>query len=498
MQLQEGLPPTLFRNTGFTLANRAFPLMVQDYIGALNVYLAWVAFGLFGVSVESLRGMTVLTGMITLGMAFGAARCLAGWRVGGLTALLLAVHPAFVFWTRQGVYVTSYALTLALAALWLLVRWWRGGRSWNLLLAAFLMGVGVWGKLLFVWFIGGVLGAWVILNVPHLYRWLRGREALREGAKSPFMSFAGAALCALLGLSPLIAYNLRSGGTLENIFINFDESYYGVDNSAVGANFRERLRQAPLVFGGGHLRELGGQFSNPLARAWLIGSGAACLLAGGLRREKRGVYWFMPLLVMLMVAQSSFTSTALWFTHFALILPFMVMLGAVGVLALGDVLARARGAHYITPLLVMLFFTFDLLNLYRYHDVLRQTGGINTHSAAIYALVEELDRLPPHSPVAALDWGIAPSVEMLTKGRITPNEVFGYTWQPDAGFAARLAPFFALEESLYVLHVEGETVFPRREAFFQAAAAQGRELALDHTIQDQSGNPYFEIWRADP
>jgi predicted membrane-bound mannosyltransferase len=156
MQLNEGLPVTLFRDTGFSFAGRSFPLMVQDYIGSLNVFGAWIAFAVAGVSVESLRVMAVLIGILTLLMSFGAARALAGWQAGALTVILLAVHPTYIFWTRQGVFVTSYTLTFALASLWLLIRWWRGGRSWNLWLAAFLIGVGLWGKLLLRKGIGGV------------------------------------------------------------------------------------------------------------------------------------------------------------------------------------------------------------------------------------------------------------------------------------------------------------------------------------------------------
>jgi hypothetical protein len=499
MQLKNGLPVTLFRDTGIVFAGRTFPLMVQDYIGSLNVYLAWIAFAIGGVSVESLRAMTVLTGMLTLITTFGAARELAGWRTASLTVLLLAVHPTYIFWTRQGVYVTSYTLTLGMASLWLLLRWWQGGKAWNLWEGAFLLGVGLWGKLLFLWLIGGIGGAWFLVNLPHLVAWLRRRETLRPKVTTHPLQFLVAVLLGILGMLPLIDYNAKTGGTFQNIFNNLDQSYYGVDNSNVVANFQERIKQAPTVFESSHLRELGGQFRNPWAREWLIVSGGACLLAAGLFRQKRGVRLFMVVMVLLMIAQSSFTSTALWFTHFALILPFMVMLGAVGAAAVGDILRRMIPPHladWVMVGLVLAVMGSDALTAWRYHDALRQTGGIATHSAVIYDLADELDRLPPASPVAALDWGIGPAVTMLTEGRIVPNEVFGYDWTPDPGFPARLQPFFALDESLYILHVPSETTFPRREVFFQLAAENGRVLELYRTLTDRRGNPYFEIWRA--
>lgn len=512
MQLNNGLPPVLFRNTGLNFAGRAWPLMVQDYIGALNVYLAWIAFAIGGVSVESLRTMTILTGIVTLITAFGAARSLAGQKAGALTVLLLAVHPTYIFWTRQGVYVTSYTQTLALASLWLMVRWWKGGKAHNLYLAAFLMGIGLWGKLLFIWFMGAVFIAWLLLNLP---RWIQltrhtprnaglTSEDVKSGVLRPTLptkwhTILIAILCGILGLLPLILYNLKSGGTLENIFGNLDQSYYGVDNSNVGENFRERIRQAPLVFESGHMWELGGQHPNPIAREWLYLTGGACIVAALITQEKRGVRLFIVLLVLLMVAQSSFTSTALWFTHFALILPFMVMLGAVGALALLDILRKFLPVNFtygILAALVVLVFALDGLSAYQYHRSLQKTGGLRTHSDAIYRLVDTLNQLPPYSPVAALDWGISPVTETLTDGKIVPNEVFGYAsmTEADSGFSARLAPFFALDESLYILHVPSETVFQRREAFFQAANQANREVVLMETIYTKTGDPYFEIW----
>lgn len=500
MQLRNGLPPVLFRDTGITFAGRTWPLMVQDYIGSFNVYLAWLAFAIGGVSVESLRAMTILTGILTLIMAFGAARRLAGPKTAGLTVLLLAAHPTQVFWTRQGVYVTSYTQTLALAALWLMLRWWQGEKAWNLWLAAFLMGVGLWGKLLFIWFMGGVLITWTILNLP---RWF-GRTSLRPDGKIPFLTILIAMLCGLAGLTPLIVYNLKSGGTLENIFGNFDQSYYGVDNSNVGDNFAERIRQAQLVFESGHMWELGGQHPNPVAREWLFLAAGGCLLAAVLTQEKRGTRLFIVLLVVLMVAQSSFTSTALWYTHFALILPFMVLLGAVGVMSWVSVIEhvmvkighRIWAGRFIAAVLVLVVFTLDCLSTWEYHQSLKTTGGLGTHSSAIYRLVDVMTALPPHHPVAALDWGIGPVTETLTEAQIVPNEVFGYASmvEPDSGFAARLAPFFALDESIYVLHTPPYTIFQRREAFFHAAQAANRELKLLDTIETQTGDPYFEIW----
>jgi hypothetical protein len=294
----------------------------------------------------------------------------------------------------------------------------------------------------------------------------------------------------LAGLYPLLDYNRQTGGTWQSIANNADQSYYGVNNADVGQNLQTRLAQTPTVFSSGHLRELGGLYPNPWGRGALYVSLGGMLLAIFWHKKRARAHFFWLLVVAAMIAQSSFTATALWFTHFALVLPFLALLPPLSL----EPWLKDGWARLLLGGLLAAFLALQLLSTASYHRALSQTGGLNTHSAAIYTLADTLDQSPPRRPIAALDWGIGPAVEMLTEGRQVPNEVFGYSWATDEGFEARLAPFLALDESLYVLHVEGETVFPRREAFFQAVAAAGREAFLVAIIPDKQGQGFYEIW----
>ena len=66
LEILTGAPVTAFRGAGITVGGRTFPLMVQDYIGALNVYLALPALALSGIGVPNLRVQSVLTGWLAL------------------------------------------------------------------------------------------------------------------------------------------------------------------------------------------------------------------------------------------------------------------------------------------------------------------------------------------------------------------------------------------------------------------------------------------------
>jgi len=70
MQLLLGQPVTAFRGNGILAGGRLFPLMTQDYIGAVNTYAAIPFFLLLGANPIGLRAMAVAIGLLTLWLTF--------------------------------------------------------------------------------------------------------------------------------------------------------------------------------------------------------------------------------------------------------------------------------------------------------------------------------------------------------------------------------------------------------------------------------------------
>jgi len=142
MELLTGAPVTAFRDATVSLFGVQLPLMVQDYIGALNVYLALPLLALSGIGVPNLRVLGILTGLATLLLL---ERTVSTWgethtgqrrrrhvplSAGGLIAVTLAAtSPSFVFWSRQGIFVTNLAQPFVLLCIWQGLRWlWWGER----------------------------------------------------------------------------------------------------------------------------------------------------------------------------------------------------------------------------------------------------------------------------------------------------------------------------------------------------------------------------------
>lgn len=531
MQLVQHQPLTAFRGAGIDLFGRTWPLMVQDYIGALNVYLALPFLVVGGTTVSALRLLAVVCGLLTLVFLYLFARRWFSARVAAAAVLLLAVNPSFVFWSRQGIFVTNVTLPIFLASLWTLLRAAAApsGRrrfAW-LALTGFLWGVGLWAKLLFLWGIVAVIGVMVVWGIGRWWRWRQ--QPLRAAVpwRTWLVSLAGGVAAMLVGASPLLLFNVQTQGTLLSIFGNLGTSYYGVSNTAFSTNLLARLEQVAILLRGNHLWYLGEVYSNPLASwALFVLLAAVALLSFQLYLPLPAVRtapspladeplppWLAAaaptapaeirrllavlLLLVLMLVQSSFTVSGLFITHFYLMLPFFPLLGA----AAASIIARHGRTPAILALAVLLVWgAGDLWNTLRYHQILTVSGGYAAHADTSYRLAEHLATQQISAPLV-LDWGIDAPLVYLSQGRVSPIEAFGYDRidQPDAAFASRLAPYVATPTTVYLLHSPEFTVFQgRREALQQMAAATGQHLEVITVFGERSGRPLIEMVRLAP
>ncbi len=482
IQMLRNLPVTAYRGAGIHLAGHLFPVMSVDYIGSLNTYLVIPFFLVGGIGVPSMRMMPIVGGLIAIYFAYRLASEWAGREAGVATAFFLAVQPSFVFWTRQGIFVTSITTPILMAFLWCLWRWWtRGGRQY-LFLAAFLAGLGIYAKFLFVWPLLGtaVLAAFAWRFRPiHCPSW---RKDLLGGVAAFFF-----------GLWPFILFNLQTGGTLKHFTRHLSDSYYGVHNAAYLHNLAVRIEEFRSLLAGDHFWYLGGIHRDPwMLPAFLLAPALAWL---ALRSRKTAWLVGAPLaLIALVVIQSPFTPSALWVTHYAILTPLVAF--SLGV-SIGTLMhaARSRWATAALILLVLALWGRELSVDVAYHRSLAQSGGLGDHSDAIYHLEYWLETHGKKEPLA-LDWGISAPVFLLSRGDIAPKELFGYEnlQAGDAALQARIAPHIRDERQVYLLHTPEATVFKgRREVLDRMARADGKSLVQAAVFPERSGRPLLEV-----
>ncbi|RMF05067.1 MAG: hypothetical protein D6768_01805, partial [Chloroflexi bacterium] len=395
--------------------------------------------------------------------------------------------------------VTAVTAAIGVAAAYAWLRRVRGGGAGWSLLGGFLFGLGVYAKFLFVWLIFALAGAALLVNLPDFIR--RRYRLVPQIKKILFPEAVLATLAFALGCWPLVVYNLQTGGTFASIEQNAATSYYGVNNLAVGPNLLTRLGQLVTLLNGGHLWYLGQVIQNPLAPAVFVGTLGLVVAVAVQKRGAPAVKaaLFPWLVVGLVVVASIGTVSALWITHFALLMPWPALAVAVGCefvwanrRAWGEPAGRVVGAALLVGLVILP--AANLLNSVRYHRALAQSGGLSAHSDAVYDMSNWL-AAHAHGPVVAMDWGLAAPVVYLTGGQVNATEVFGYRWQPDALLEERLQTFVANPDTLYLWRAPDEIIFDRSGEFKSLYRPLNLEETIEEAFYERSGRPLLGVTR---
>lgn len=497
VQLLKNQPVHTFREVGLPLFGTKWPLTTQDYIGALNTYgtLPFLIIG--GINVISLRSYAILIGLLSLLLAYRFTTDFTRRPVAGLLAsTLLAVNPTFIFWNRQGVFVTAVTATIGLAAAWMWLKWWRTKQYRYAWWGAFLFGLGLYAKLLFVWLIG---------PFALVFSWVQWRQLAHPEKSFPqqinhfikassthvkLSGWVGLLLAGLCGLWPLLVYNFLTGGTLENVGQNSLNSYYGVDNTAVFTNLGTRLEQLVTLLNSGHFWYLGQVEHNYL---WPIIFGLALSAAIWLAYAQNSLKSLIPFIIIGgVVLQSIITISALWITHFALMMVWPTIAVSTVAATLWTRFNQKQWLHLSLILIAGLLFTSDLYTTWQYHRALSISHGLSDHSDAIYELANWL-ATEADGPVIAMDWGMAATITYLTAGKVTPREVFGYNWSPATSFENFITPYLHNPQTFFLWRTPEEAIFDRSSDFKALYRPLNLEENIAAAFYEENGRPLLGV-----
>ncbi|MCS7061067.1 MAG: glycosyltransferase family 39 protein [Anaerolineae bacterium] len=519
LDILRGAPTSLLRGIGVSIGGYTWPVMVMDYMGSLNGYLTLPFMLALGPGVLAARLSPILFSAITLLLAYRLARNWFGQTVAVLTALLLAVNPSFIWFSRQGITVTSVMTVFSLGS-WLLLDWWRrhttrtgpstARQRLTMLAAGVLLGLGLWAKIIFLWWIA-LLGVMSLL-------WLltRPRSTCVSSLRQVVRALPVAAIGFVIGAAPFIYFNLaglaqgQSPATLDLLFRSLLEpTQYGVDNTNILANLNKRLQDFAVFLNGSYFWFLA---SVPYGNVFAVPAFVAGVLIGSvlaLRRPEWRKWFALIACVVAYLPISAFTVSDLWATHFFLLFPLPQMIVATASVWLAERLTRlaisprragemrvalARAA--IAVALIALPLSRDLWVNERYHADLGVLGGSGRFSDAIYKLASHLEAHGVTEPVA-LDWGIEKSVRLLTADRVRPIEVFGFSAEPDESFRQQIRRLLDDPNRQYIVLWDRFAVYNRRLAFTQIAESMGRRVIETFIAHERSGLPVYVVLRAE-
>lgn len=542
LELMQGRSPELLRGIGVG----PLPVMLLDYMGSLGGYLTLPFMWLFGPGYVSARAQPIFFSCLTIVLAWLLARRWFGDGVAAATVLLLAVNPSFIWFSRQGISVTSVMTVFSLGSLLLLDALMKqresqesatGERASPLsarLLAlgcGVLIGLGLWAKLLFL--------RWVIVLVVMgvVFLLTRSPEVRRIQSQKALWKALIPKLCVVLigvalGALPLIYYNavglLRDGHawTIALLVSSLTQptQQFGVDNTAFFQNIHKAVDDARVFVDGSYFWYNGIPFSNvyavpALVLSAIVGGALAIVRGHGLgdlpvcqqhRRDEARCFFAIVAGIATLIVLGAFTVSGLWSTHQFIMLPLPQIVLACGAVWLGEQVVRLvlrswhstvrRAWHMalaggVVCLLLALPFTRDIWVSEQHHATLARTGGSGRFSDAVYKLAAWLDANGVHQPVA-LDWGIEKNVRVLTADRVRPVEIFGYAEQADDAFRRRAAEMLQDPDRRYIVLWERFAVYNRRQDFTEIANRMGRQVVETFIAHEKSGLPVYVVLEA--
>jgi hypothetical protein len=525
-----GEQPELLRDIGVG----RFPIMLLDYMGSLNGYLSIPFIQLFGPGFVAARAQPIFFSCVTIVLTWLLARRWFGDWVAAVAAVLLAVNPSFVWFTRQGISVTSVMTVFTLSSLLLLDsgKWKVQSRKCGWLLGGLCLGLGLWAKFLFLrWlvalFVVGI--AWLIFNRKQLSTYNSERP---RSLAMRIQLLIWLALGFLIGASPLIYYNLAGwlrDGNPPTVTLLFGSlvnptQQFGVNNFDLATNMQKAFDDVRVFLDGSYFWYNGVAFSNTLAVPFFLSSVFIGLMLVAQRKNPEEAFRFISLLLILatLTLMGAFTVSGLWATHQFIMSGVIQIVVACAAVWLAEFVMRrasrqkrnppweggegmggdltASSSRLLNPLikltLIALVLAFpisrDVWVNQQHHAKLAETGGSGRFSDAVYKIADYLDREKIAQPIA-LDWGIEKQIRMMTADRVRPLEIFGFTPEPDDAFRARARELLKDPTRSYIVLWDRFAVYNRRAEFTKLANEAGKQVNEKFIAHEKSGLPVYIV-----
>jgi len=163
-------PPYPFGHYRLHLGDQPFPFGQSPHVGALEAYLQWPLFGLFGPSVPLARLFTISLGLLVLVFCYLFLSEHFGLWGAFCATLLLSLDSSFIFYSKLDAGPIVEKLLWMLICLWVFGRWVRVHRT-RYLIAGILAGVfGIYSHIAFIWFTLACFGAGLLFYRDEIFR----------------------------------------------------------------------------------------------------------------------------------------------------------------------------------------------------------------------------------------------------------------------------------------------------------------------------------------
>jgi hypothetical protein len=359
--------------------------------------------------------------------------------------------------------------------------------------AFFLLGLGVWHKANFGWF---------LIALPFALFGAFGTAPLRLVNRR---AIAAAVVGLVAGALPFITYNLLSG---ENSFTQFDQL---VQRNSLSTLVESKMSTlVPQSLSGDFFYFLfsGGQHLEAHAITYGLAIVAFVLAAVmfGLDRRLSAGLRFLAITILIILALIVWTprATAPW--HVVFLYPFLPAFIAAAFIGFGNRLREWAAAPpwipRFAPLVMAAVLVVGAFANVRtdvaYYRYFAAEGGSGAWSDAIYSLADYLQSDPSKS-VALMDWGFKSPLTALTRDRVESFEVFWALLGPDQQKSVDALDPYLAKYPLFLFHSPKRTQFPQPRAVLELAARRhGAHLVTVRQFYQKNGELIYELLAVQP
>lgn len=465
------------------------PLMVMSYIGMLKSFIYWPLSWIFSSSVYFVRLPMVLVGAATILVFYKWAGLFASPRGALLAAILLATDPIFLLTDTFDWGPVALQHLLLVSGCFLIA---RGRLSWG----AFLFGLALWNKAIFLWTLAGlVLASLVVCQAA-----VRAVLADRRQWSRAFLAFA-------LGALPLLVYNVKHPNStlgdnahfsLENFPVKYQELKVAVDGSGlfgflVAPDSEENRREpkSPQGRAASWISDRLGHHERSLMRYAVLIAASIVLL-----------WWRAPgrraALFAAVCGGGTFLAMAVTRTaggaihHTVLVWPMPQLLVGAALSAL-----PWRGLRVGA---VALLAGANLLVVNQYIDQFERNGSYGVFTDATNPLADSLARTPDEN-IYVIDWGIYETLDFLQPGKLHLHPVDTLLIQatPNPAQIHEIDAMILDTRALFVDHIAALEAFRGVDARLETAArSKGYEKVPIRTVADRNGRAIFQVFRFQP
>lgn len=502
-------------------------LALGPYHGALDSYLLLPFFKIFNEPMYILRVGMIFYSALGLLFTYLFAKELFNSRIGLLSVLLLAVHPAYIYNSiKQGLYTSVPIMTFtSMGCLFFLFKWYRTKKIRDFLLGSLLIGMGIGTRIWFLWLIISLIALKFILRVPvfQIMKKSKGKLTLIKYILLGLVLF-------LSGVFTLVHDNIAGKiNTLSYLISRIASSDCGVNNLDIINNCHSIMRNLHYILNSQYFFYNEGYFLkifrvlqlNTVLFLFSFIFITVCIFIKKTQSFSPKRLKFLVFIFLLIFPQTLFTISLPSSHHLLFLLPLMQVTIA---LVFFQTIQYFNNRKSILSKLLILFLCILLVGnvsiILAYNKEFGETGGKGLFSVKAFDdLSDWLIKQNPEKVVCIEDdYRFVPVVMFLTKNKIRPLDLWLYkSGKLENEVIEQSKEFFNDPDNLYIIGIDdldsyfrikefisnSNMVFIVRKSFTErngnvvlmAGEIRHKDLAATYLIDDfQYSEPNDRYW----